>query len=280
MLRGPEPRPDGLAQQRRCRHLAAWIGVQRAQLAVLAKARQRLLELDDELPCSLCGGGRRKRSGAWLANQQPHVRSHRLEGDVVFAHDALVVTGAGAGAAVVGAELVTTGLELELDVMEAPALEDAAGTTVVTTRRRITRRTSTLLGAVEAALADADRRVVSGAKLVGEKAEQHREGRRRGRDHGTRAGAAARAVRLGRAAASGGLMGRSVIGPSVIGRSVIVSSPMAAISTFVFHLTAGVRASAAAGGVNRSGRMARRRCAARVGHNRSGGGDRGRGRRG
>jgi hypothetical protein len=71
----------------------------------------------------------------------------------VLAHDALVVTGAGAGAAVVGAELVTTGLELELDAVDVAALE-AAGTTAVTTRRRITRRTSTLLGAVEAALAD------------------------------------------------------------------------------------------------------------------------------
>jgi hypothetical protein len=62
--------------------------------------------------------------------------AHRIEDDVVLAHDAPVVTGAAPYEETSGAELVVTGPLLTL---EAPA----PGTTVVTIRRFTTLRTRT-----------------------------------------------------------------------------------------------------------------------------------------
>ena len=69
--------------------------------------------------------------------------AHRVEDDVVLAHDALVVTGA--GAAVTGDEVADGDEEETWVVVPAPA---CAGTTRVTIRRLTTRRVRTGLGAV------------------------------------------------------------------------------------------------------------------------------------
>ncbi len=142
-LRRPLPSPHGFTQQLGGRDALPPVGVEAAELAVLAEARKGPVEVDDEPPGALCCRGGRGATRPRLADQQAHVGAHRFEDDVVLAHDALVVTGA--GAAVTGDEVADGDEEETWVVVPAAA---CAGTTRVTIRRLTTRRISTGLGAV------------------------------------------------------------------------------------------------------------------------------------
>ena len=82
----PRPALTARAQQLGGRDPLARVRVQRAELAVGLEARERRVELDDELPRRLGGGRGRRHARAGLADQQPHVAAHRVEDDVVLAH--------------------------------------------------------------------------------------------------------------------------------------------------------------------------------------------------
>ena len=75
--------------------MLAGIGVECAELAIGLEARQRCVELDDQLARLLGGSRCRSHARPWLADQQPHVRAHCIEDDVVLIHgqEAPVVTG-------------------------------------------------------------------------------------------------------------------------------------------------------------------------------------------
>jgi hypothetical protein len=81
-----EPRFDRAAQQLGGRQALARVLVEGAELALGLEAREGLVELDDELPRRLGGCRRRGHPGPRLADQQPHVRAHRIENYVVLCH--------------------------------------------------------------------------------------------------------------------------------------------------------------------------------------------------
>ena len=97
-LCSPDPRPDGAAEKRRGGHLGPRILVERRQLTLPAKAREGRLEPLDEDPAELGGVVRGRRAGKRLPDQQANLAAHRIECEVVEAHDEEVVTGAGAAA--------------------------------------------------------------------------------------------------------------------------------------------------------------------------------------
>ena len=94
-LRRLEPGFDRHAQQLRCWDALAGVGVECAELALGLEARQRRVELDDQLARLLGGSRCRSHAQPRLADQQPYVRTHCIEDDVVFTHnqEAPVVTG-------------------------------------------------------------------------------------------------------------------------------------------------------------------------------------------
>jgi len=61
----------------------ALVSVQRAQLTTRFEARKRRVEGDHEQLRPLC----RRHPGSGLADQQPHMGTHRIENNVVLAHD-------------------------------------------------------------------------------------------------------------------------------------------------------------------------------------------------
>ena len=97
-LCSPDPRPDGATEKRRGGHLGPRVLVERRQLTLPAKARESRLEPLDEDPAELGGVVRRGRAGKRLPDQQANLAAHRIECEVVEAHDEEVVTGAGAAA--------------------------------------------------------------------------------------------------------------------------------------------------------------------------------------
>ena len=89
----PQPRADGRPKQWRGLHAPARVAVERAQLAVGAKAREPRGEVLDEGMLALRGCGRRGRAGKQRASdQQTHVAAHRMEAELVFdAHETRVI---------------------------------------------------------------------------------------------------------------------------------------------------------------------------------------------
>ena len=154
-LGGDDARRDRAPQQLRGGHALAPIGVQPAELALGLEAGERRVEVDDEASRLLgrVRGRRHPRPG--LADQQPHVAAHRVEGEVVFAHEELVTT----GSAPEEKEELLTGLVLTV-------FSPGVGTIVVTTRRLTTLRTCTTWRG---------RGRLFGREAVGEEGEEHRE---------------------------------------------------------------------------------------------------------
>ena len=87
--RRPQAGGDRGPQQRRGGHGGAPIAVERAQLAVLAEARQARVE-GGKPPARVVEAGA-------VGPQEPDVGAHAAEGQLVLGHDVLVTSGAGAG---------------------------------------------------------------------------------------------------------------------------------------------------------------------------------------
>src|SRR5581483_2351940 len=142
--RRPQPCPHGLPHQGRGGDLGPRVPVERAELAVGAKAGESLLERGDIAPrCR----DRQRRLGnaggsvAGLVYHDPHLGAHGIECHVVNAHDVEVTMGAGAGAGA-GALTLGAGGGGAAGAAGALALRTAppprAGYTSVTIRLRIT----------------------------------------------------------------------------------------------------------------------------------------------
>ena len=127
--RGPDPRAHGDAQQRRGGNPRARIAVQRAQLAVAAKARQARREVLHVPALALRRRSRRRQVAQQRrADQQANVAAHRVKRDVVcFAHDTRVTDAA------TGASEPELEPETDWDTEVPPARPTPAGSTRSTT---------------------------------------------------------------------------------------------------------------------------------------------------
>ena len=139
----PQPGLDRASQKLRRLHDRARIGVEGAELAVGAKARQGAVEPGDEL-LRLFGRKRgRAQAASRRADYQAHLAAHGLEGDVALVHDELLTTGAdaagagaGEGAGAVEVELDWVAVPPELATDGAPEPSPRSATTRVSTMRR------------------------------------------------------------------------------------------------------------------------------------------------